>query len=150
MGTKPSGLSFSVDGKTYTSRQALTWTLRTKHTIATTTPQRVTGMNNNWVSWSDGGALSHTVTAAVGTTAYTANFNEYYELPIAASPAADGTVTPSLDNYYAAGSVVSIQASPKSGYTFKNSTGNVARSTSASTTVTMTTPETVTATVVKE
>ena len=42
------------------------------------------------------------------------------------------------------GTNVTIEASPKSGYKFKNCTGNVANSTSATTTVTMAAPETVT------
>jgi uncharacterized repeat protein (TIGR02543 family) len=148
--TSPSGLSFSVDGTTYTSTQTLTWTVGSKHTIATTTPQRVTGISYENPTWSDGGAISHTVTASVGTTSYTATFEVYYALTTVASPSAGGTVTPSLGGFFPAGSVVSIQASPKSGYTFKNWTGPVANATEASTTVTMTAPETVTANFAKK
>ena len=150
VGTKPTGVSFSVDGKTYTSTQTLTWTPGTKHTIATTTPQRVTGINYEDPAWSDGGALSHSVTASASTTSYTATFEVFYELTTGDSPAAGGTVTPSLGGFYLAGSVVSIQASPKSGYTFKSWTGNVAKSAMASTTITMTGPETVTANFAKK
>jgi len=148
--TSPPGLSFSVDGTTYTSTQTPTWNVGTKHTIATTTPQRVTGINYEDPTWSDGGAISHTVTASVGTTSYTATFEVSYQLTTVDSPAAGGTVTPSLGGFYLAGSVVSIQAFPKSGYTFKSWTGNVAKSTSASTTITMTAPEKVTANFVKK
>jgi uncharacterized repeat protein (TIGR02543 family) len=150
VGTNPSGLSFSVEGKTYTSAQTQTWIVGSKHTIATTSQQRVVGINYEDPTWSDGGAISHTVTASVGTTSYTATFEVYYALTIAASPAADGTVIPSLGGFFPAGSTVSIQASPKSGYTFKNWTGPVANATQASTTVTMTAPETVTATFAKK
>jgi hypothetical protein len=148
--TSPPGLSFSVDGTTYTSTQTPTWTVGSKHTIATTTPQRFTGISYENPTWSDGGAISHTVTASVGTTSYTATFEVYYALTIAASPAAGGTVIPSLGGFFPAGSVVSIQASPKSGYTFKNWTGPVANATKASTTVTMTAPETITANFAKK
>ena len=148
--TSPPGLSFSVDGTSYSSTQTLTWTVGSKHTIATTTPQRVTGISYENPTWSDGGAISHTVTASVGTTSYTATFEVYYALTTVASPSAGGTVTPSLGGFFPAGSVVSIQASPKSGYTFKNWTGPVANATEASTTVTMTAPETVTANFAKK
>jgi uncharacterized repeat protein (TIGR02543 family) len=148
--TSPPGLSFSVDGTTYTSTQTPTWTVGSKHTIATTTPQRVVGINYENPIWSDGGAISHTVTASVDTTSYTATFEVFYQLTTADSPAAGGTVTPSLGGFYLAGSVVSIQASPKSGYTFKNWTGPVANASKASTTVTMTGPKTVTANFAKK
>jgi uncharacterized repeat protein (TIGR02543 family) len=150
VGTNPSGLSFSVDGKTYTTAQTQTWIVGSKHTIATTSQQRVVGINYENPTWSDGGAISHTVTASVGTTSYTATFEVYYQLTTADSPAAGGTVIPSLGGFFPAGSVVSIQASPKSGYTFKNWTGPVASATKASTTVTMTAPETVTANFAKK
>ncbi len=150
IGTSPPGLSFSVDGITYTSTQTPTWQVGSKHTIATTAQQRVVGINYEDPTWSDGGAISHTVTASLGTTSYTATFQVYYQLTIAASPTAGGTVTPSLGGFYQAGSTVSIQASPKSGYSFKNWTGPVANASKASTTVTMTAPETVTANFAKK
>ena len=119
-----------------------------KHTIATTTPQTTSatpGTLYNFPMWSDGGANSHTVTATPGTTNYTVTFNVYYELTVAASPAAGGTLIPSLGGYFLAGSVVGLEAFPKSGYTFKSWTGNVASTTNKITTITMTAPETVTA-----
>jgi uncharacterized repeat protein (TIGR02543 family) len=69
----------------------------------------------------------------------------YYELTVAASPAAGGTVTPALGGYFLAGSVVGLEAFPNSGYTFKSWTGNVDSTTNKTTTITMTAPETVTA-----
>jgi hypothetical protein len=150
VGTSPAGLSFSVDGKTYTSSQMFTWNVGTQHTLATATPQRVTGIDYESPTWSDGGAISHTVTASLSTTSYTVTFEIYYQLTTASSPSAGGQVTPNLGGYYPAGSVVSIQAVPTSGYSFKNWTGNVAKTTSASTTVTMTGPETVTANFAKK
>jgi hypothetical protein len=145
VGTTPGGLSFTVDGKTYTSTQMFNWTIGGKHTLATTTPQRVTGIDYQSPVWSDGGSLSHTVTAAVNTTTYTATFKVYYQLTTASSPTAGGQVTPYLGSFYPAGSLVSIQATPTSGYSFKNWTGNVANPSSKNTTVTMAGPETVTA-----
>jgi hypothetical protein len=145
VGTNPSGASFSVDGVTYTSAQTLTWTIGTSHTLATTSPQNSAGVQNTFISWSDGGALSHSVTAAAGSTSYTASFNTAYLLTTAANPAADGSVSPTSGAYYASGTVVPLTATANSGYSFSNWTGGVANAGNASTSITMNAPQTVTA-----
>ena len=146
VGTSPAGLSFSVDGTPYTTPQTLTWTIGTMHTIATTTPQTPSaGVQNTFSSWSDGGAISHSVTAPGSTTTYTANFNTAYLLTTAANPSIGGTVAPPSGTYYAAGANVSLTATANPGYAFSGWTGNVANANSASTTVTMNAPQTVTA-----
>ncbi|MGA2712969.1 MAG: discoidin domain-containing protein [Bryobacteraceae bacterium] len=70
----PAGPSFSVDGTTYTTAQVFTWTSGSSHTIAAASPQNAgTGAQNVWSSWSDNGAISHTVAPTSGAT-YTASF----------------------------------------------------------------------------
>jgi hypothetical protein len=146
VGTTPAGLSFSVDGTSYSSAQTFTWTVGASHTIATTTPQILVGTQESFFAWSDGGAQSHTVTASSTTTTYTATFTATaYQLTTAASPAADGSVTPASGTFYATGTVVNLTATPNSGFSFVNWTGSVASANSASTTVTMSAPEAVTA-----
>jgi sugar lactone lactonase YvrE len=145
VGTSPSGLSFSVDGTPYTSAQTLTWTTGTTHTIATTSPQGTAGTQYNFTSWSDSGAISHSVTATSGTTSYTASFSTSYQLTTAVSPSGGGTVSPVSGTYYAASTVVPVVATPNAGYVFSSWTGPVANPNSASTTVTMSAPESVTA-----
>jgi hypothetical protein len=146
VGTSPTGLGFSVDGTNYTSTQSFTWTIGSGHTIATTTPQTpVAGTQYNFTSWSDGGAISHGVTAASGTTSYTASFSTSYLLTTAANPSNGGTVSPASGSYYPANSVVPLTATPNANYSFVNWTGNVANPNSASTTVTMNGPQSVTA-----
>ena len=146
VGTSPAGLSFSVDGTTYTSSQTLTWTIGSNHTIATNSPQPSgSGTQQAFASWSDGGAMSHPVTASSSTTSYTATFNTQYQLTTAVSPASGGSVTPASGSYYTAGTVVNLMAAPNADYTFSNWTGNVANSSSASTTITMNAPQSVTA-----
>ena len=72
--TNPSGLSFTVDGSTFTTAQTLNWTSASCHTISTTTPQNGAGGTQYlWSNWSDGGAISHEV-APAGNATYTANF----------------------------------------------------------------------------
>jgi hypothetical protein len=145
VGTSPAGLAFTVDGTSYASAQTLSWTVGSSHTIATTSPQTNGGTQNTFASWSDGGAISHSVTAPSIATNYTATFSTFYQLTTAANPSADGTVTPPSGTYYAAGTVVNLTATPNSSYTFTSWTGSVASSSSASTTITMSAPESVTA-----
>jgi hypothetical protein len=80
-----------------------------------------------------------------GTTSYTATFNTAYLLTTAANPTNGGTVAPPSGTYYAANTVVNLSATPNPNYAFYNWTGNVANANSASTTVTMTAPQSVTA-----
>jgi hypothetical protein len=145
VGTSPAGLAFTVDGTSYTSAQSLSWIVGSSHTLATTSPQTNSGTQNTFASWSDGGAISHSVTASSTVTSYTATFTTSYQLTTAASPSADGSVTPTSGTYYAAGAVVNLAATPNSGYTFTSWTGSVTSASSASTTITMSAPESVTA-----
>ncbi len=138
VGTTPAGLSFSVDGTTFTSQQTLTWVVGSSHTIATTSPQAGTpGQQFAFNNWSDGGAISHTVVASPAVTAYTASFNTQYQLTTGVSPAGSGTVSPASGQFFNAGTVVPVSATPNSGFAFANWTGPVADPNSASTTVTM-------------
>ena len=51
--TNPAGLSFTVDGTTYTSAQTFSWQPGSSHTIATTSPQSGgTGVRYVWTNWS--------------------------------------------------------------------------------------------------
>jgi hypothetical protein len=146
IGTSPNGLSFTVDGINYTSSQIFTWNVGSGHTIATTSPQAgAPGTQFVFNNWSDGGAISHGVTAPATATTYTASFDTQYQLTTAANPGAGGTVLPASGNYYNASTIVPVSASPNSGYTFSNWSGNVADPNSANTTVTMTAPQDVAA-----
>jgi hypothetical protein len=146
VGTSPPGLSFTVDSTTYTSTQTLTWNVGSSHTISTTSPQAgAPGTQFVFNNWSDGGAISHSVTAPSTATTYTATFDTQYQLTTAPNPSNGGTVSPSSGTFYAANTVVSLTATPNSGFAFSNWTGNVADPNSASTTVTMSAPQSVTA-----
>ena len=146
VGTSPAGLMFSVDSVNYTSTQNFTWNIGDMHTIATTSPQFPSaGTQETFASWSDGGAISHSVTATASTTSYTASFNATYQLTTAANPANGGTVMPPSGNYYSPNQVVNLMATANANYAFSNWTGNVANPNSSSTTVTMSGPQSVTA-----
>ena len=151
VGTNPSGLSFSVDGTTYTSTQTLTLLVGSSHTIAATSPQTPTaGTQYTFASWSDSGAISHSITVPSTAATYTASFNTLYQLTTAASPSADGSVTPTSGGYYASGAVFPVAATANLGYLFSNwstsNGGSFGSASAASTNFTMpSAPTTVTA-----
>ncbi len=140
--TSPGGLLVSVDGGTATAAPLVeTWSVGSSHTIATSSPQSGgTGVQYVWSSWSDGGALSHSITVPSTATTYTANFTTQYQLTTQASPSADGSVTPASGNYYAASAVVPVTATANAGFQFSNWTstgGSFGSTTSPSTNFTM-------------
>ncbi len=72
--TNPTGRSFTVDGTAYTATQTFSWVPGSTHNISTTSPQSGgPGTQYVWSSWSDGGAISHTVSPTSALT-YTATF----------------------------------------------------------------------------
>src|SRR4029077_5886567 len=119
--TNPVGLSFTVDGATYTSTQTFSWQPGSSHTVATTSPQSGgSGKQYTWANWSGGGSISHTVTPTTNTT-YTATFSAQYYLTM--STGAGGTVTPG-SGWKNSGTTQSISAKAATGYTFSGWTGS--------------------------
>ena len=115
------GLTFTVDGTTYTAAQTFSWTPGSSHTIATTSPQNgATGVRYAWSNWSGGGAISHTVAPTKNTT-YTATFTTQYYLTMSAG--SGGTVSPS-SQWKNSGAAVSISATPAIGHSFSSWTGS--------------------------
>jgi hypothetical protein len=118
--TNPAGLTFSVDGTTYTTAQMFSWQPGSSHTIATTSPQSGgTGVQYLWMNWSGGGAISHTIAPTTNTT-YTANFRTQYYLTMAHGTG--GTVNPS-SGWRNSGVTVSINATPSANYSFSSWAG---------------------------
>jgi hypothetical protein len=144
--TNPTGRSFAVDGTTYATAQTFTCTVGDSHTLSTTTPQ--SGASNTryaWGNWSDGGAISHTISCPSTATTYTANFTTQYYLTMVAGTG--GTVTPA-SGWYNSGQSVTIQANQNAGYNFSLWTGSGSGSYSGSSnpsTITMNSPITETA-----
>jgi hypothetical protein len=118
--TAPAGLSFSVDGTSYSSTQTFSWASGSSHTIATTSPQSGgTGIQYVWTKWSDNGAISHTVAPTTNKT-YTATFRTQYFLTM--THGTGGRVSPA-SGWKNSGAAVSISATPANGYSFSNWTG---------------------------
>ena len=119
--TVPSGPSFSADGGTYSSTQTFTWVSGSPHSIGTTSPQNgPPGTRFIWSNWSNGGAISQTVSPRADTT-FTANFMTQYFLTM--SSQTGGTASPP-SGYQNASATVPLSATPSSGYLFASWTGN--------------------------
>jgi hypothetical protein len=115
------GLSFAVDGTTYTNTQAFSWVPGSNHTIATTSPQSGSaGVQYLWSSWSDSGAISHTV-APTSSTTYTANFTTQYYLTMTAG--AGGSVSP-VSGWNNSNAVVGISTTASNNYSFSSWSGS--------------------------
>lgn len=141
-------LQVSVDGgPLQTGPITKSWTIGSVHTISTSTPQQSPGVQYQFGSWSDGGAVSHQVIASSSTTNYTGTFKTLYLLTTIASPPNGGVISPASGTYYPAGSSVTIAATPNppNVFTSWNSDRDIASPNNPTTTVTMTNPETITA-----
>ncbi len=103
------------------------------------------GTQEVFANWSDAGLASHSINVTGSAATYTATYQTQYQLNIAASPAAGGSVTPLSGGFYNAGQVVAIAATAGTGYNFSGWSGTAANASAASTSVTMSAPETVTA-----
>lgn len=148
--TSPTGLTIVADGASYTAPQTFSWTQGSSHTLAISSSPQAGGAGTRYAfgAWSDGGAQSHTITVSASPTTYTANFGTEYQLTTGAG--ANGSVSPVSGSWYAAGSTPTISATANSGYAFDvwtlgSGSGPIANPTSASTTVTMNGPNTVSA-----
>jgi hypothetical protein len=143
----PAGIQFSRDATVFTGSQTLNVAQLSNFTLSTTSPQNVAaGSRDAFVSWSDTGAISHTVTVN-GPTTITASFVKQHQLTVSAG--AGGSVTPASGTFYNTGSVEPVTATANAGFGFVNWTGSgsgsLANANAASTTVTMSAPQTIAA-----
>ena len=107
--TTPAGLVSPLTALPYSSTQTFSWVPGSSHTIATTSPQSGgTGVQYLWTSWSDNGAISHTVAPTTNTT-YTATFRTQFYLTMIHGTG--GTVSPA-SGWKNSGAIVSITATP--------------------------------------
>ena len=102
--TSPAGRTISVDGGgSLTAPQTFTWIVGSSHTITTTSPQTIGTTQYVFNNWSDGLAISHSITVPASATTYTANFTTQYQLTFAQSGIGGDST----------GTVVTINGSPK-------------------------------------
>jgi len=117
----PPGLSFTVDGTQYTAARTFHWARDSTHTLGThATQSGGTDVQYVWSSWSDVGAISHTVRPFSATT-YTANFTRQYFLTMDAGTG--GSVSPG-SGWIDAGAAQQIGATANTGYRFSGWLGS--------------------------
>ena len=124
VGASPSGNSFTVDGATYTSTQTFNWLPASTHTIACTTSS---GTGAQCTGWSDGGPVSHTVTAPSSSATYTASFvtsgtvvdTSFAQVSLSGSTTSPGCAAGSRDF------TATVQVQNTSGATINNPTASL-------------------------
>jgi len=79
--TVPSGLQLSVDSIPGTAPFSIWGVAGFQRLVNASSPQTLNGQNYQFVSWSDGGALSHTLTTPNTNMSFTATFQ-----PVASTP----------------------------------------------------------------
>jgi len=117
--SSPTGSGFvTVDGLAITTPQTFMWAQGSTHALAANSPvSGGTGVQYVWLSWSDGGAQSHTISVPAAATTYTANFKKQYMLTVSVSPAEGGTLSVTT-GWRDEGTEVAVTATPSSGYSF--------------------------------
>jgi uncharacterized protein (TIGR03437 family) len=146
IGSNLFGAQFELeDGTVMQAPATLYWTPGAQHTVRWLTA--VAGDSSTqyaFQGWLDGPALNpRTFTVPASSISYRATFQPMYQLTV--QPARGGTVAPVSGGFYASGAVVPITAIPSLGFAFAGWNGAVADTSLASTTLTMSGPETVTA-----
>ncbi len=131
--SSPVGFPLIVDGlsctTTYTTVCSYTWSPGSQHTISAPSVQAGgTGTQYRFAGWSDGEAISHTVTAPSAPSNFTATFGTWYLLSLAVTPAGAGSIAASPssgDGYYQSGAAVQVSATPVTGQQFLGFSGSL-------------------------
>jgi len=122
--TVPPGLAITVDSANYTAPHTFSWTAGSSHSIGVATTQGTGGTQYVFVSWSDGGQATHSITASSSGGAYTATFTTQYLLTLSVSGSGTVTASPtSSGGYYNAGTAVQLTASPNAPSAFTGWSG---------------------------
>lgn len=131
--SSPDGSSFYVivDGSYWPAPTSFSpyynsaWSVGSSHTITVNNPEYPWTLNTRYAfqSWSDGGALSHSITAPSITTNYTATLQPQYYLSDYANEPCAGTIgvtppSPTGDSYYPAGTPLTFTATVDAGWDF--------------------------------
>ena len=74
LATSPAGLQLTLDGQPLAAPQSVLGVVGIQRVLGAPSPQTVNGMTYEFVSWSDGGAATHTIATPAADTTYTATF----------------------------------------------------------------------------
>ena len=133
IGSSPEDTSFYVivDGNYWPAPVSFSpfydssWNVGSSHSIAVASPEWPWTSNTRYefANWSDGGALSHNITAPSASTTYTASLTPQYYLSDYANQGCAGSIdvvpsSPTGDGFYPGGSLLTFTETPTSGWTF--------------------------------
>jgi len=94
LATNPSGLQLTLDGPpTKTAPHTFTVVENYPRLIAAAATQTFGGKTYNFVSWSDGGAASHTISVPASNTTYTATYQEAPISTLTFTPIEDASIS---------------------------------------------------------
>ena len=140
----PVGIQFTLSGFPFNGPQTLSL-LPGSYLLSTSAAQSTgAGTQAAFVSWSDGGTLTHNIMVASAPVSVTGTFKTQYQLTIADLPANGGGTSVASGTFYDASTAVVLEAIANSGYTFQYWSGACSGS-NAFCLVIMTAPESVTA-----
>jgi uncharacterized protein (TIGR03437 family) len=108
----PPGQIVAVDGATYQAPINFTFIAGSQHSISVPASGTTFGSRHIFTDWSDGGSTTHNYTAPANGGTVTARFTKQYLLTLQQPSSSAGRIvaTPSsLDGFYDAGTVVSLQ-----------------------------------------
>ena len=118
----PAGLSIMVDGTACTTPCTFQWAAGSNHSVAAGTVPGGVGTQYAFVSWSQGGAASQSITAAATPNIYTATYKTQYLLTTSAGTG--GTISPA-SGWYDSGGSASVSASPNATYYLTGFSGDL-------------------------
>jgi kumamolisin len=109
-----------VDSVAITTPTTYSWITGSTHSISANSPvSGSTGIQYVFSSWSDAGALTHTIKVPSGTATYTANYKTQFQLTIAGNPSGGGSTNPSVGSYwYDSNASPQISQTASVGYSF--------------------------------
>ena len=81
LATVRAGLQVTVDGQPFTAPYTFSSVVGMQRSIGTSSPQTITAAPWTFQSWSDAGAMTHTVTTPASNTTYTATFKAQVSVP---------------------------------------------------------------------
>ncbi len=129
--SNPPALNVMVDGKSIITPKNFAWTSGSTHTLqveAETQPSQSGTQRYVYQSWSDGGDVTHTVTATAEPATFTAAFKTQYQVLTNTSPITGGTLQlePLQDSgYYDAGTELRILPLAAGNFKFVNWSGDL-------------------------
>jgi glucose/arabinose dehydrogenase len=86
LATSPAGLQVTLDGQPQTTPLSVVSVVGMLRTLGAASPQTVAGITYDFVSWSDGGAQTHSIATPSTDTTYTATFRARTSCAVPGSP----------------------------------------------------------------